>query len=142
MCFSNALNEISFFTQKPKQPRGQPFQLELNDGFSVPLQMFVKISVEKFVPKLDMKSSDDVDIAKIRQYEQSNVQVKNENGETESGPVVVVDKEDVIKGYHYGTSIIPFSKADKELSKVNKEGKQLQLIMFTKSENASFIEIP
>ncbi|KAE9546440.1 hypothetical protein FO519_010348, partial [Halicephalobus sp. NKZ332] len=137
--FENALNMVSYFAPKPKAVRGQPFQLQLSESFKIDLQLFVKISEEKFIPKFDQVTENNEHVSKIRQYEVSD-ETKVDDGEAvpESESKTVVDKGDLIKGYHYGTSIIPFSKADKELSTVEKEGKQLQLVMFTKEENASF----
>lgn len=139
--FRTALNQVSFFATKPKGVRGQPFQFQLSPDFSIDVQMFVKISEEKFIPKFNMVTDNNEEVSKIRQFEFISDEVKIEESEltaAESPEKQIFDKKQVIKGYHYGTSIIPFSDADKELAKVEKEGKQLQLVMFTKEENVSF----
>jgi len=133
--FENALNMVSYFAPKPKAIRGQPFQLQLSESFKIDLQLFVKVSEEKFIPKFNQVTDNNEHVSKIRQYEQVVNEVNIDEGGNSEAKTVTVGKGDIIKGYHYGTSIIPFSKADKELAAVEKEGKQLQLVMFTKEEN-------
>jgi ATP-dependent DNA helicase 2 subunit 2 len=139
--FENALNKVSFFAQKPKPPRGMPFSFELSKDFKIDLQLFVKISEEKLAIKFTKVTDNNEEVAKIREFEEVKDEMKAEIDEddleavAESGGPQKVSKDDLIRGYHYGTSIIPFSDADKKLASVDKIGKCLQLVQFTKKAN-------
>ena len=158
MFFRNALNKVSFFAQKPTSPRGMPFSFELSKDLKIDLQMYVKISEENLKIKfqkvtggenvsiychsecLNWLSSFQVD--KVREYEEVKDEMKAEVDEADLEPGGAEDygkisKGDLIKGYHYGTSIIPFDDAAKEMAAIEKGGKCLKLIQFTKKHNVS-----
>uniref|UniRef100_A0AC35G9M1 Ku domain-containing protein n=1 Tax=Panagrolaimus sp. PS1159 TaxID=55785 RepID=A0AC35G9M1_9BILA len=145
--FENALNKVSFFAQKPKAIRGQAFTLELGKELKIELQLYVKISEEKLKLNLMKITEDNEEVSTIREYEEVKInETKKEIDEDDLEAVPENDHEneenpqklsrgDLIKGYHYGSSIIPFSEADKQMANVEKPGKCLQLIQFTSKYN-------
>uniref|UniRef100_A0A914YU12 Ku domain-containing protein n=1 Tax=Panagrolaimus superbus TaxID=310955 RepID=A0A914YU12_9BILA len=146
--FENALNKVSFFAQKPKAPRAQPFSLELSKELKIDLQLLVKISDEKIKIKFQQVTDDHEMVSRIREYEEvKDDEVKTEVDEdalegTADGESKVDEHKnqtftrgELIKGYHYGSSIIPFSEGDKQMAAIEKPGKCLQLIQFTKKFN-------
>uniref|UniRef100_A0A7E4ZTA3 Ku domain-containing protein n=1 Tax=Panagrellus redivivus TaxID=6233 RepID=A0A7E4ZTA3_PANRE len=145
--FENAFTALSYFGQKPKQLRGAPFKLELGEHLAIEVSMYSKVTRERFTLKTEKVTDDNEVVKVIREFQKTQEETKTEpldapvdednrqNGSEGPSNEAGVDKDQVIRGYHYGSSIIPFTKADKEFATVKNEGKQLQLVQFTKKHN-------
>ncbi|CAK5078966.1 unnamed protein product [Meloidogyne enterolobii] len=163
--FQESLSKLKFFIPKSLTPRGQPFNLELGKDFSVRVQLYVKnqevVLQERFDP-VSFSSTSTADrlelpqiLKKIRRYETvadhetsiplaaidstpdisftSTSTINKAMSSMPSGKLV--QKEDIVRGYRYGSTIVTFDKAIQMMSDVPREGKQLQLIQFAKKEN-------
>ncbi|KAI1707556.1 ku70/Ku80 beta-barrel domain-containing protein [Ditylenchus destructor] len=153
--FREGLSQLKFFIPKSTQPRGQPFELQLAQDFSIKIQMFVKNTEASMKISFNPVAADapTTQLKKVRRYETAgdtegvNVRLADidqmADEEFQAGTArgqhvpgaKFVEKEDVIKGYRYGKSLIPFGEADQKVLEYKKEGKQLQLLQFTKLEN-------
>uniref|UniRef100_A0A1I8AZQ8 Ku domain-containing protein n=1 Tax=Meloidogyne hapla TaxID=6305 RepID=A0A1I8AZQ8_MELHA len=161
--FQESLSKLQFFIPKSITPRGQPFNLELGKDFSVRVQLYVKnqevVLQERFDPVSASTSTADREqpqmLKKIRRYETvadhercitldaidstpdiSFTSTSTVNKALSSMPSgKFVQKEDIVRGYRYGSTIVTFDKTIQMLSDVPREGKQLQLIQFAKKEN-------
>ncbi|CAK5019221.1 unnamed protein product [Meloidogyne enterolobii] len=160
-----SLSKLKFFIPKSLTPRGQPFNLELGKDFSVRVQLYVKnqevVLQERFDP-VSFSSTSTADrleqpqiLKKIRRYETvadhetsiplaaidstpdiSFTSTSTINKALSSMPSgKLVQKEDIVRGYRYGSTIVTFDKAIQMMSDVPREGKQLQLIQFARKEN-------
>uniref|UniRef100_A0A915D472 Ku domain-containing protein n=1 Tax=Ditylenchus dipsaci TaxID=166011 RepID=A0A915D472_9BILA len=154
--FRDGLSQLKFFIPKSTQPRGQPFDLELAKDFGIKVQMYVKNTEATMKISFNpvAASSSSTELKKVRRYETTGDEGISINyadidnladeefaggkrfaGQPSMPGAKFVDKDDVIKGYRYGKSLIPFGKAEQKLLEFPKDGKQLQLLQFTKLEN-------
>nr|CAD2122359.1 unnamed protein product [Meloidogyne enterolobii] len=163
--FQESQSKLKFFIPKSITPRGQPFNLELGKDFSVRVQLYVKnqevVLQERFDP-VSFSSTSTADrleqpqiLKKIRRYETvADHETSIPLAAIDSTPDVsftststinkalssipsgkLVQKEDIVRGYRYGSTIVTFDKAIQMMSDVPREGKQLQLIQFARKEN-------
>uniref|UniRef100_A0A915P2I5 Ku domain-containing protein n=1 Tax=Meloidogyne floridensis TaxID=298350 RepID=A0A915P2I5_9BILA len=163
--FQESLSKLKFFIPKSLTPRGQPFNFELGKDFSVRVQLYVKnqevVLQERFDP-VSFSSTSTADrleqpqiLKKIRRYETvADHETSIPLAAIDSTPDVsftststinkalssipsgkLVQKEDIVRGYRYGSTIVTFDKAIQMMSDVPREGKQLQLIQFARKEN-------
>ncbi|XP_048780641.2 X-ray repair cross-complementing protein 5-like isoform X2 [Ostrea edulis] len=121
--FSEALPALSYFQMRQVRPTPWKVQLEITSEVRIPVCSYIKIKdfkVKSF--KKVYAKDEDADIDTLRTYH------KNDEEETE------VEKEDIVEGHRYGTTLVPMSEDDK-LNMKYKAEKCLKALGFTKMEN-------
>ncbi|XP_062604717.1 X-ray repair cross-complementing protein 5-like [Saccostrea cucullata] len=121
--FSEALPALSYFQMRQVRPTPWKVQLEVTSDVKIPVCSYIKIKdfkVKSF--KKVYAKDEDAAIDTLRTYH------KNDEEETE------VEKEDIVEGHRYGTTLVPMSEDDK-LNMKYKAEKCLKTLGFTKAEN-------
>uniref|UniRef100_A0A915LW12 Ku domain-containing protein n=1 Tax=Meloidogyne javanica TaxID=6303 RepID=A0A915LW12_MELJA len=144
--FQESLSKLKFFIPKSLTPRGQPFNFELGKDFSVRVQLYVKnqevVLQERFDP-VSFSSTSTADrleqpqiLKKIRRYETvADHETSIPLAAIDSTPDIsftststinkalstmpsgkLVQKEDIVRGYRYGSTIVTFDKAIQMIS--------------------------
>lgn len=101
--FSDALPALTFYQKKAIQPTGWNAMLEISSSFKLPITGYVKISQYKLNKRWDTVYAHDPNVNIMRETSYH----MNDEAQTE------IKKEDIIDGYRYGTTLIPFSAEDK-----------------------------
>nr|XP_011424766.2 X-ray repair cross-complementing protein 5 [Crassostrea gigas] len=121
--FSEALPALSHFQMRQVRPTPWKVQLEITSNIRIPVCSYIKIKdfkVKSF--KKVYAKDEDAEIDNLRTYH------KNDEEETE------VDKEDIVEGHRYGTTLVPMSEDDK-LNMKYKAEKCLKALGFTDAQN-------
>ncbi|KAF7638233.1 Ku domain-containing protein [Meloidogyne graminicola] len=163
--FQESLSKLSFFIPKVITPRGEPFNFELGKDFLIRVRTYIKnkqVKLERFTPVSYSSTSNTYNmehpqaLKKTRSYETvsdyeqfNSVPVIGSTPDTSFTSTSTlnkalpnipsgksVQKEDIVRGYRYGSTAVIFDVALKLISDIPREGKQLQLIQFVKKENA------
>ncbi|XP_022297407.2 X-ray repair cross-complementing protein 5-like [Crassostrea virginica] len=121
--FSEALPALSNFQMRQVRPTPWKVQLEITSSIHIPVCSYIKIKDYKVKSFKKVYAKDeDAEIGTLRTYH------KNDEEETE------VEKEDIVEGHRYGTTLVPMSEDDK-LNMKYKAEKCLKALGFTKAEN-------
>ncbi|VDN03152.1 unnamed protein product [Thelazia callipaeda] len=145
--FAEALPVLQRFVPRKLNLRGQRFYLELGTDVKLPLQLYKKIQIADF--KLAMAKyapSSDTQLRRKTVYEklggseevadavQSVVTGAEDhtNYLSQSRASKSLGKEDIVKGYKFGTTIIPYNDEDQKEFGWKSENRCLKLIQFAK----------
>uniref|UniRef100_A0AAF5Q2Y4 VWFA domain-containing protein n=1 Tax=Wuchereria bancrofti TaxID=6293 RepID=A0AAF5Q2Y4_WUCBA len=139
--FSEALPVLQRFVPRKVKVRGQKFYLELGIDFKLPLQMYKKIQPTDFkLATQKYASITDVQLKRKTIYEKCVKDEKVDDGDDNAdrvgnlsqGPSSKISKEETIKGYKFGTTIVPYNEEDQKEYGWKPENRCLKLIQFTK----------
>uniref|UniRef100_A0A914ZQW3 Ku domain-containing protein n=1 Tax=Parascaris univalens TaxID=6257 RepID=A0A914ZQW3_PARUN len=133
--FGEALSMLQHFVPRRVSIRGQKFLLELGENVKLPLQLFKKNQEPDM--KMNFAKIDQTTGAEVKRqtiYErpigddssQSAVPHANPNGPK------ILQKRDVIKGYTFGATIVPFNEEDQKEYGWKRESRCMKLLQFTK----------
>lgn len=123
--FSDALPALTFYQKKAIQPTGWNAMLEISSSFKLPITGYVKISQYKLNKRWDTVYAHDPNVNIMRETSYH----MNDEAQTE------IKKEDIIDGYRYGTTLIPFSAEDKANMSYKSAEKGIKVLGFTKEDN-------
>ncbi|KAI6180730.1 Methionine--tRNA ligase, mitochondrial [Aphelenchoides besseyi] len=151
LTFSECQKKFASIVPKLVNPRGAPFNFQLDETTAIPVQLFTKNDDKcQLEYKFVGCSSDGKHTYKKATYHQINPEVVATMEEVDAIPdhefqsnnftkqrdaQKVVDKGNLIKGYNYGKTIVPADDAVIELFKPEKGKKELSLVMFTQAAN-------
>uniref|UniRef100_A0A0M3I3G5 Ku domain-containing protein n=1 Tax=Ascaris lumbricoides TaxID=6252 RepID=A0A0M3I3G5_ASCLU len=133
--FREALPMLQHFVPRRVNIRGQKFLLELGEDIKLPLQLFKKNQEPDM--KMNFAKIDQTTGAEVKRqtiYERpigddsSQSATPNANA---SGPKIL-RKEDVIKGYTFGATIVPFNEEDQKEYGWKRESRCMKLLQFAK----------
>uniref|UniRef100_A0A158Q7C1 Methionine--tRNA ligase, mitochondrial n=1 Tax=Elaeophora elaphi TaxID=1147741 RepID=A0A158Q7C1_9BILA len=143
--FAEALPLLQRFVPRKVNLRGQKFYLELGIDLKIPLQMYKKIQMTDFKLAAEKYSSaTGIQLKRKTVYEKN---VKNEEvgddviaGDVDSGSSNNLSQEygpkifegETVKGYKFGTTIVPYNDEDQKEYGWKQENRCLKLIQFTK----------
>ncbi|VDD93390.1 unnamed protein product [Enterobius vermicularis] len=131
--FSEALPILQHFVPRRVTARGQRFLFEIGEGVMLPLLFYKKIQLAdmnlKF-KKFDVSSNSEVKRETVyeRICSEDDDTLGNERGFSKPS---LLTKEDVVRGYTFGATIVPFNDADREEYGWKKEVRSLRLIQFS-----------
>ncbi|VDK75608.1 unnamed protein product [Litomosoides sigmodontis] len=143
--FDEALPMLQRFVPRKVNLRGQKFYLELGIDLKVPLQMYKKIHTMDF--KLDAEKYALTTGVKLKRKTVYEKYVKNEEvGESITTVDVDTNHSDnlsqrfgsktfegeIVKGYKFGTTIVPYNDEDQKEYGWKQENRCLKLIQFSK----------
>ncbi|XP_013141023.1 PREDICTED: X-ray repair cross-complementing protein 5-like isoform X2 [Papilio polytes] len=121
--FDDAMEQLIFY--KKKHVTGNPWMVDLCIGpnIAIPIHSYIRTKSEKPLKTWIEVIRDPIsDRASTVQVKKNTFYINADNK--------VVNKKDVVKGVHYGETIIPFSVIDKKLNCVT-ESKSLNIYGFT-----------
>ncbi|VDP88046.1 unnamed protein product [Echinostoma caproni] len=124
--FSEALPSLSLFEGRAVAQRGWKVDLQIGDNLSLPVEGFTQVSEARPPPLKHIYAADPA--TAIRPVTKYYTEKTNDE----------VDRSQVIRGYRYGNTLVPFSDEDKAALKQSSE-KCLSLIGFTQSSNVSYV---
>ncbi|VDO21482.1 unnamed protein product [Brugia timori] len=137
--FAEALPVLQRFVPRKVKVRGQKFYLELGIDFKLPLQMYKKIQPANFkLATQKYASITDVQLKRKTVYEKcvKDEKVDDGDGSADSnlsqGSSSKISKEQTIKGYKFGTTIVPYNEEDQKEYGWKPENRCLKLIQFAK----------
>ncbi|XP_059483189.1 X-ray repair cross-complementing protein 5-like [Neocloeon triangulifer] len=124
--FDEAMMNLNSFTSKKVVPRNSKVLLELGTHLKIKVQYYNEVCEES---RLDFKVCNTADIAKKTGYDRVYT--------TKGGKRKMVEEEEVIKGFKFGTSIIPFSEEDKSAMEYKSGLPCLKILGFCKQKTIS-----
>ncbi|KHN78838.1 X-ray repair cross-complementing protein 5 [Toxocara canis] len=130
-----ALPMLQHFVPRKVNIRGQRFFLELGEDLKLPLVLFKKNQepdMKMNFAKVDQTSGAEVKRQTI--YERPVGDDSTQNAAlpaSNSGPQVL-RKEDVIKGYTFGSTVVPFNDEDEKEYGWKRESRCMKLLQFSK----------
>ncbi|VDM45986.1 unnamed protein product [Toxocara canis] len=133
--FKEALPMLQHFVPRKVNIRGQRFFLELGEDLKLPLVLFKKNQepdMKMNFAKMDQTSGAEVKRQTI--YERPVGDDSTQNAAlpaSNSGPQVL-RKEDVIKGYTFGSTVVPFNDEDEKEYGWKRESRCMKLLQFSK----------
>ncbi|XP_023235684.1 X-ray repair cross-complementing protein 5-like [Centruroides sculpturatus] len=126
--FSDALPALTYYQKKAVQPAGWNAMLEISSSFKLPITGYVKITQYKLGKRWDTVFALDPNVNIIRETSYH----MNDEAQTE------IKKEDIIAGYRYGTTLVPFSEEDKANMAYKSSEKGIKVLGFTKEDNIKY----
>ncbi|CAB3372389.1 Hypothetical predicted protein [Cloeon dipterum] len=123
-CHDEALLNLSSTTSKKVSPRNSKILLELGTDFKIKVQYFNEVCEE---PRLEFKVLNSADITKKTSFDRAY--------SAKGGKRKIVEEEEVIKGFKFGTSIIPFSEEDKSAMEYKSGLPCLKILGFCKKRD-------
>uniref|UniRef100_A0A1I8HKG1 Ku domain-containing protein n=1 Tax=Macrostomum lignano TaxID=282301 RepID=A0A1I8HKG1_9PLAT len=120
--FNDAIPALSYFQLRSVQQRPWKANLELGE-LSLPVCGYTKVKPAK-PPSMTTVYAGDASA----QVSTARATTLNDEQETE------IDEDDVVRGYRYGSTLVPFSEADREAMK-QPEDKSLTIVCFTHRQN-------
>ncbi|XP_067009130.2 X-ray repair cross-complementing protein 5 [Anabrus simplex] len=120
--FNDALPQLLFYQKKSVRPTAWNVCLDIGPDIQIPVSGFRKIADVPIPSWKDvLKDSPTVPIEKERSYFKKDK--------------TVVEKEDRIEGYTFGSTLVPYSETDKTAMSYKSGNKCLSVLGFTKSSN-------
>ncbi|VDN20033.1 unnamed protein product [Gongylonema pulchrum] len=141
--FSEALSMLQRFVPRKVNIRGQKFYLELASDMKLPLNLFKKIqpadfklSMAKYAMRSDTQLKRETVYEKVKKNDEpsdEDAAAADDTGASTSrrGPKIL-GKDEVIKGYKFGSTIVPFNEEDRKEYGWVKESRCFKLLQFTK----------
>lgn len=121
--FSEALPALSYFQSRQVKSAAWKCQLEIGSDLHIPICLYARVKEAKSNTFETVYAKDaDAKIERLRTYHLTD------DAETE------IEKSDVIDGHRYGSTLVPFSKDDKETMKY-KTTKCFTLLCFVSADN-------
>uniref|UniRef100_A0A914VAH2 VWFA domain-containing protein n=1 Tax=Plectus sambesii TaxID=2011161 RepID=A0A914VAH2_9BILA len=142
---SEALEMLSYFSTRQVKPMPWKCDLELGEQVKVPLILYLKTKSAKLKQtwkRFDPSSNTEVQAEQM--YERLKVAEDQPGPSTDddndrpfelpTADQFQVNKEDLVKGYKFGTTLVPFTEDDLAALKYKPDGKCLMILGFTKKE--------
>uniref|UniRef100_A0A914X5S7 VWFA domain-containing protein n=1 Tax=Plectus sambesii TaxID=2011161 RepID=A0A914X5S7_9BILA len=142
---SEALEMLSYFSTRQVKPMPWKCDLELGEQVKVPLILYLKTKSAKLKQtwkRFDPSSNTEVQAEQM--YERLKVAEDQPGPSTDddndrpfelpTADQFQVNKEDLVKGYKFGTTLVPFTEDDLNALKYKPDGKCLMILGFTKKE--------
>ncbi|MCP9257319.1 X-ray repair cross-complementing protein 5 [Dirofilaria immitis] len=141
--FAEALPVLQRFVPRKVSLRGQKFYLELGIDVKLPLQMYKKIQLNDFkfgTEKLASTSGVRLKRKTIYEKEIKDEEVEDDMSTMNAGRSDNLSQmsdskilaEETVKGYKFGTTIVPYNEEDQKEYGWKQENRCLQLIQFAK----------
>ncbi|MFH4974477.1 hypothetical protein AB6A40_001186 [Gnathostoma spinigerum] len=134
--FSEALPMLQHFIPRTSDVRGQRFYFELAEDFRLPLMLYKKVQENNLKMKFaKYDSRTDLEIKRETVFEKPADKSQCGSQIPHCSANQTLTKADVVKGYLFGKSVMPFNEEDEKEYGWKRETRCLKLIQFTKRSN-------
>uniref|UniRef100_A0A0N5AP56 Ku domain-containing protein n=1 Tax=Syphacia muris TaxID=451379 RepID=A0A0N5AP56_9BILA len=139
--FDETLNMLSRFIPRKVATRGQRFLFQIGADVKIPLIFYKKIQIADMklhFKKFDSSTASEIKRKSFYEKKEEDVSKVEEDAAVKNSPTTLLKKEDVVKGYTFGSTIVPFNDADFQEYGWKREIRTLSLIQFAKRSEVYF----
>lgn len=118
--FEQAMSQLMYFEKSTAKPMPWNVQMSIGNDIKIPVSGYKKLAEPKSLKWTNIYAEDNKPLMSEQSYFLGDQ---------------VIDRQDIIDGYRYGTTIIPYSSVDKEAMKYVSGERSLRILGFTKADN-------
>lgn len=118
--FEQAMSQLMYFEKSTAKPMPWNVQMSIGNDIKIPVSGYKKLAEPKSLKWIKICAEDNKPLMTEQSYFLGDR---------------AIDRPDIIDGYRYGTTIIPYSSVDKEAMKYVSGERSLRILGFTKADN-------